>query len=169
MTDDAKCYKTTEPKSLEDKIMNSNIPKSEAEWWANTEIHNLRSDVECLIEQRNYYMAKVNGYEDHLTDLTIKAMGYKAPDIIISNAELHEINKKLQEELERLRKFEEEFSYDRERLDDLKAEIVQLKANQLKSGEVRARWMCKYCGESFTEGKRHAHEGWGRKELVEVE
>lgn len=31
---DEKCYKSTPAKDLEDRIMNSNIAKSEAEWWA---------------------------------------------------------------------------------------------------------------------------------------
>jgi len=32
----------TDPKILEDRIMNSNVPKSEAEWWAKKEIESLR-------------------------------------------------------------------------------------------------------------------------------
>jgi hypothetical protein len=48
---DEKCYKSTPAKDLEDRIMNSNIPKSEAEWWACNEIERLRERL-ALIEKK---------------------------------------------------------------------------------------------------------------------
>ena len=45
---DEKCYKSTPAKDLEDRIMNSNIAKSEAEWWAKGEIERLRGRLALL-------------------------------------------------------------------------------------------------------------------------
>lgn len=51
MTDDNMCCKAEEPKDLEDKIMNCNIPKNAAEWWAREEIIKLRDQLEDMTAQ----------------------------------------------------------------------------------------------------------------------
>jgi len=45
MIDDAKCYAATPAATLEQRITDSNVPKSEAEWWAYHEITRLREMV----------------------------------------------------------------------------------------------------------------------------
>ena len=43
--------KAEDPKDLEDRIMNCNIPKSAAEWWAKHEIERLRMELDSLTAQ----------------------------------------------------------------------------------------------------------------------
>jgi hypothetical protein len=54
MSEGTKCCAATPAKDLEDRIMNSNIPKSESEWWANREINNLRDLVQQLEAEVSY-------------------------------------------------------------------------------------------------------------------
>lgn len=49
-----KACKATEPKDLRDRIMNHNISKSEAEWWANARIAALEEVVGYLLPKAEY-------------------------------------------------------------------------------------------------------------------
>lgn len=44
MSDDTQACAAREPKDVEDQVMNTNIPKSEGEWWAMREIERLRAE-----------------------------------------------------------------------------------------------------------------------------
>jgi len=44
-----KPYQSTHPQDFEDKIMNPNIPKSEAEWWARNRIQELQWTIKRYI------------------------------------------------------------------------------------------------------------------------
>ncbi len=45
MSDDANCYAATPAATLEQRITDSNVAKSEAEWWAYHEITRLREEL----------------------------------------------------------------------------------------------------------------------------
>lgn len=63
----AKCCKAEDPKDLEDRIMNCNIPKSAAEWWAKEKISKLNERIEALEKikrlARNFIIDAVGAWE----------------------------------------------------------------------------------------------------------
>ena len=67
ISDDAKCYAATPAATLEQHITDSNVAKSEAEWWAHDEIARLREENARLREAlRPFAMAAHSDIDSNL-------------------------------------------------------------------------------------------------------
>jgi len=63
MSDDKKQYEATPAATLEQRVMDPRIPKSETEWWSFREIERLRARVAVLETALRYYAdEQFNGY-----------------------------------------------------------------------------------------------------------
>jgi hypothetical protein len=63
MSDDAKCYAATPAKTIEQHIMDPNIAKNEAEWWAYHEIEKLRSALIGVTSELETFVSIFKGYQ----------------------------------------------------------------------------------------------------------
>lgn len=70
MSDDGKCYAATPAATLEEHILNSNIAKSDTEWWAHHEISRLRAENEKLLEVLKPFADAASG-DDYIDDIEI--------------------------------------------------------------------------------------------------
>ena len=75
MTDSgSKAYAATPAATLEQRIMDCNIPKSEAEHWASKEITALRAEVEALRGALDQAATHLDGFDSTLGDLARAAL-----------------------------------------------------------------------------------------------